>query len=65
MFMSFVFACLFILMIVAGGAALHMGLFKADRKGFGSGRQVLSGIFSYGVSGCVWFIIYSYHYLGW
>lgn len=65
MFMSSVFVCLFILLVLAGGAALDTGLFKAGGTDAGSGRQALSSIFSYGISAGIWSLIYSFHYLGW
>ena len=65
MFLSFVFVCLLVLLVLASGAALYMGLFQSHRKSASFGKKALSGIISYGVSACVWFFMYSFHYLGW
>ena len=65
MFMFIVFIVLATLLFVAGGAALHMGVFKAHREETGFTKKVFGGIASYGISGVGWFFMYSYHYLGW
>lgn len=65
MFMSFVGVCLLILLVLSGGTALYLGLFKADGKTVSWGRKAFSGVVSYGASAGVWFFIYSFHYLGW
>jgi hypothetical protein len=65
MFMTVVFIALMLLLILCGGAALHMGLFKGHRPNAGFGRKVAGGILSYGISAVIWLWIYSYHYLGW
>ena len=65
MFMTIVFIFLMILLILTGGAAIHLGLFKAHRPVTGFGKKVFGGIVSYGISALVWLALYSYHYLGW
>jgi len=65
MFMTVVFIFLLILLILSGGAALHLSLFKAHRPETGFAKKVTGGILSYGISAVAWFIMYSYHYLGW
>jgi len=64
-FLNIAFACLIILLFLAGGAAIHMGIFKAHRETASFSRKVLGGIAAYGISAMAWFFMYSYHYLGW
>lgn len=63
--MLIVFYLLMALLILAGGAALHLGFFKAHLKETGFVKKGLGGVFSYGFSTFVWLIMYSHHYLGW
>jgi hypothetical protein len=65
MFMTAVFIFLMVLLILSGGAALHLGIFKAHRPEAKWSRKAFGGIVSYGLSAAVWIILYSYHYLGW
>ena len=65
MFRTVVFIFLIILLILGGGAALHLGVFKAHDPGTGFAKRTFGGIVSYGISAAVWLILYSYHYLGW
>jgi hypothetical protein len=65
MFKTVVFIFLIILLILSGGAAIHLGVFKVHRPETGFVRKVLGGIVSYGISAIVWLVLYSYHYLGW
>ena len=65
MFMTIVFIFLMILLILTGGAAIHLGLFKVHRPETGFGKKVFGGIVSYWISVLVWLALYSYHYLGW
>lgn len=65
MFMTVAFIFLMILLILSGGAALHLGIFKVHRPETGFVRKVFGGIVSYGTSALVWLALYSYHYLGW
>jgi hypothetical protein len=65
MFMTVVFIFLMILLILSGGAAIHLGVFKVHRPEAGFVKKVLGGIVSYGISAIVWLVLYSYHYLGW
>jgi hypothetical protein len=65
MFSAIVFVSLMLLLFLAGGAAVHMGVFKSHRKEKGSGYNVLTGMGSYGLSALFWFFCYSHHYLGW
>jgi hypothetical protein len=65
MFMTVIFIFLMILLILSGGAAIHLGVFKVHRPETGFVRKVLGGIVSYGISAIVWLVLYSYHYLGW
>ena len=64
MFKTVVFIFLMILLILSGGAAIHLGVFKVHRPETGFVRKVLGGIVSYGISAIVWLVLYSYHYLG-
>ena len=63
MFLTIVFVCLMILLICAGGAALHLGIFKAGTTSLGI--KCLTGILSYGLSLIFWLGCYSHHHLGW
>jgi hypothetical protein len=65
MFRTVVFIFLMILLILSGGAAIHLGVFKVHRPETGFVKKVLGGIVSYGISAIVWLVLYSYHYLGW
>ena len=65
MFMTIIFIFLMLLLILSGGAAMHLGLFKAHRPETGFVRKVFGGIVSYAISALVWLALYSYHYLGW
>jgi hypothetical protein len=65
MFTTVVFIFLMILLILSGGAAIHLGVFKVHRPETGFVKKVLGGIVSYGISAIVWLVLYSYHYLGW
>lgn len=65
MFAMIVFVFLMILLILSGGAVIHMGVFKVHRPEAGFGRKVFGGIVSYGISALAWLALYSYHYLGW
>jgi hypothetical protein len=65
MFMTVVFIFLMILLILTGGAVLHLGVFKAHHPETGFIKKVFGGIVSYTISALVWLALYSYHYLGW
>ena len=65
MFIMIVFIFLMVVLILSGGAVIHMGVFKAHRPERGFGKKVFSGIVSYGISALAWLAMYSYHYLGW
>lgn len=65
MFMTIIFIFLMALLILTGGAVIHLGLFKVHRPETGSGKKVVGGILSYAISALVWLALYSYHYLGW
>ena len=65
MFMMIVFIFLMIILVLSGGAAIHMGVFRAHRPEAGFGKKVFGGIVSYGISALAWLAMYSYHYLGW
>jgi hypothetical protein len=65
MFMMIVFICLMTVLILSGGAVIHMGVFKAHRPETGFCQKVLGGIMSYAISALAWLALYSYHYLGW
>ena len=65
MFMTVVFIFLMALLILTGGAVLHLGVFKAHRPETGFVKKVFGGIVSYAISALVWLALYSYHYLGW
>ena len=65
MFMTIVFICLAALLVLSGGAALYMGLFRASGPEKSLGFKAFSGIVSYSLSGILWFFMYSHHYLNW
>ena len=65
MFMMIVFIFLMIILILSGGAVIHMGIFRAHQPETGFGKSFFSGIVSYTISALVWLALYSYHYLGW
>jgi hypothetical protein len=65
MFMASVFTGLMLLLILAGGAALYMGVLKAAGPHVSLARKAASGIVAYAISGSVWGLLYSFHYLGW
>ena len=65
MFSMIVFFCLMLLLFIAGGAAMHMGIFKVHRKENSFGVKTITGVVSYGFSAVFWFFCYSHHYLGW
>jgi hypothetical protein len=65
MFMSIISICLMVLLCLAGGAALHMVIFKVHRETASFPWKVFGGIAAYGISAVAWFFMYSHHYLGW
>ena len=65
MFMTVVFIFLMVLLILSGGAALHLGVFRAHRPETGFAKKAFGGVISYGISAAAWLALYSYHYLGW
>jgi len=65
MFMTIVFIGLAALLVLSGGTAIHMGIFRAQSGKSSPGFKVASGIVSYGISGILWFFMYSHHYLNW
>ena len=65
MFTTIVFVFLMIVLILTGGAAIHMGVFKSHRRETGFTKRFLGGIISYGISSIAWLVMYSYYYLGW
>jgi hypothetical protein len=65
MFMTIVFILLMVLLIIAGGAALNMGVFKAHRQETSFIKKAIGGVVSYGISAAVWLCMYSYHYMQW
>ncbi len=65
MFDLIVFWLLALILFLATGAAINMGLFRADRPGRGLAYKTLAGLCSYAFSGAAWYFMYSYHYLGW
>lgn len=65
MFDLFVFWLLAVILFLATGAALYMGLFKADKPAKGLKYKFFSGLCSYGTSLTVWYFMYSYRYLDW
>ena len=65
MFMMIIFVSLMVLLILSGGAAIHLGVFKAHRRETGFAKKVFGGILSYGLSAAAWLLMYSYQYLGW
>lgn len=65
MFMMIVFILLALLLFLASGAAIHMGVFKVHRGEVSISRKAFSGIVSYGLSALVWSFMYSHYYLSW
>ncbi|MBN1848482.1 MAG: hypothetical protein JW932_07845 [Deltaproteobacteria bacterium] len=65
MFMMIVFIFMALVLFLATGAAIYMGIFKAHSENASLARKTFSGIASYGFSAVFWFFMYSYHYLGW
>lgn len=65
MFMYVVLILLACLLVLATGAALYIGVFKASRPDIGLGRKILSGLASGMVATVIWFFFYSHQYLGW
>jgi hypothetical protein len=65
MFLMIVTTSLMIVLILSGGAAIHMGVFKSHRPETGLAKKLFGGLASYGISAIAWLAMYSYHYLGW
>lgn len=65
MFDLMVFWLLALILFTATGAALYMGVFRADKAARGWGYKALAGLGSYLISGVAWYYLYSFHYLGW
>ncbi len=65
MFDLIVFWMLALILFLASGAAVYMGIFKADKPGRGLAYKTLTGLCSYTFSGVAWYFMYSYHYLRW
>lgn len=65
MFESVVFVLLCSLLVLAGGAAIYMGVMKRLCSEMTFGGSVFFSIFSFTLSAVIWFFIYSFHYLGW
>lgn len=65
MFIQTVSMLLLLLLVLAGGAVLYMGVFKAHRAGVSTAKKAMSGIFAYGLSAIFWLTNYSYHHIGW
>ncbi|MFV0436441.1 MAG: hypothetical protein ACK5PS_03500 [Desulfopila sp.] len=65
MFLAIVSTLLLLLLFLCSGAALYMGIFKANRPNTGLVRKVVSGVLSYGLSAVFWLGCYSYQQLGW
>lgn len=64
-FSYIVFTLLALLLFLATGAAIHLGVFRAGRQGITQFRKVTTAILSYGFSGIVWYLAYGHHYVGW
>jgi len=60
-----VFTLLALLLFLASGAAIHMGVFKAHRRETGAANKIVTGIVSYVIAGTYWYLAYGYHYLDW
>ncbi|EFK11701.1 conserved domain protein [delta proteobacterium NaphS2] len=65
MFLQTVSVLVAALLVISGGAAIHLGVFKAGRHGMGSTRKALTGLVSYGVAALYWYGAYGFHSLGW
>ncbi len=65
MLLAIVFIGLMILLILSGGAVLHLGIFKVHRPGTSFRKKVSGAIVSYGLSAAAWLLMYSYQYLDW
>ena len=58
-----VFILLALLLFFVTGASIYMGIFKSHGPEIGWGRKLITGLFSYTISGVYWFFSYGYHYL--
>jgi hypothetical protein len=65
MFLTIAFVSLMALLILSGGAAIHIGVFKVHRPGTGFAIKFFGGIVSYVLSAAAWLLMYSHYYLGW
>lgn len=65
MFDLIVFWLLALLLFAATGAALYMGVFKADKTTRGMGYKAFSGLGSCLISAVAWYYMYSFYYLSW
>lgn len=65
MFDYTVFIGLALLLFIAGGATIHMGVFGAMKPESSFVKKALTGVVSYALSGVFWYGCYGYHYLGW
>lgn len=54
-----------LLLVLAGAAALYLGVFKAQRPGRRAGTRALCGVLSGVLSAAFWIVLYSHQYLGW
>lgn len=52
-------------LLLATGAALYMGVFKANRDGVPMASKFFRGVLSALISGVTWFGLYSWSYLSW
>lgn len=60
-----VFSFLALLLFLATGAAIYLGIFKSGRQGTGKVKKVTTAIVSYCISAVFWYFAYGHHYIGW
>jgi hypothetical protein len=54
-----------LLLFLATGSALYMGVFRAHRDGLSLSSKVVRGMLSAFMSVAMWFGLYSWSYLSW
>ena len=54
-----------VVLLLATGTALYMGVFRAHRTGVSLPSKVVRGMFSAFMSIALWFGLYSWSYLSW
>ena len=57
--------CFLAFLLLASGAALYMGVFRACGPAVSWPRKWISGLLSGLIAGVAWFLMYSWSYLSW